>query len=338
MAVTQKDIAAHLNLSSQQVGFALRGEGRVAAETRERVLQAARDLGYSHQSNNAARELIAQRYGRRASTGTLGFVSASNGALNSEALPYWSRVMQGVQRGAHAQGLEVLSLHHTPTPGWQRVDGVIGLGDKPSNWENSAAAHVPYLPLFWAPPGQSVIRTNDYDGIRQATEHLIDQGHRRIGYLVFETPSIACRVDAFRHTLSAAGIEPNADWLRELKNVGRMEDRGFLTMQDWLEQDFRGTGITALLVQNDRAAMGAMRALAAAGLGVPRDISVVGFDSTDECDLCEPRLTSVKVPLEEVGRQAVELLVRIIQEQDDVKEVLLPVALELRASTGPPLR
>jgi LacI family transcriptional regulator len=94
------------------------------------------------------------------------------------------------------------------------------------------------------------------------------------------------------------------------------------------------------MVLNDRSAVGAMEALREAGLRIPEDVSVMGFDSTDECNLCTPRLTSMKVPLREIGACGVDLLLRLGEQMEDgdpteTEEVVLATKVEVRGSTAP---
>src|SRR5690606_19753497 len=134
--------------------------------------------------------------------------------------------------------------------------------------------------------------------------YLLDAGKNNV--------TIQHRREGYRAALCEAGIEPRHEWERLLWNWGEFVLRGRRGMKDWFADGFSKTGITALLVQNDRAAIGAIQALQQAGLRVPHDVSVVGFDSTDECELSSPRLTSVHVPLAEIGNAAVEMLMQQI--------------------------
>ena len=103
-----------------------------------------------------------------------------------------------------------------------------------------------------------------------------------------------------------------------------------------VEDGWQALGCTAILAHNDEAAIGVMNALAARGLGVPQDVSVVGFDGTMICDFCTPKLTSVKVPLREIGSRAVKVLLEQIQGGIKTPEkITLPVQLKRGASTRP---
>jgi DNA-binding LacI/PurR family transcriptional regulator len=187
---------------------------------------------------------------------------------------------------------------------------------------------------------------DDHSGARQAVEYLISLGHKSIAYLTDTSagnPLSRQRLAGYHEALRAAGIHPSRAWIAQLKNYGPMHKRGLLSMRQWLRRGFQELGCTALLVQNDLAAIGAMEALREAGIRVPEQLSVIGFDSTDECELVTPQLTSVRVPLEEIGARATELLLsQISQRQIQEKEVRLspvifPTRLEVRQSTAPPI-
>ena len=106
-------------------------------------------------------------------------------------------------------------------------------------------------------------------------------------------------------------------------------------MQQWIDDSWKETGCTALLCHNDETALGAIQALQAAAINVPHDVSVVGFDGTNFCELTTPKLSSVKVPLREIGATAVELLLQQI-EADTVRDdhKVLPMALQQRESSA----
>jgi DNA-binding LacI/PurR family transcriptional regulator len=139
--------------------------------------------------------------------------------------------------------------------------------------------------------------------------------------------------------LQAAGIEPQASWIGDLKLSSEdFMQRGYDHMKEWLQNDWRSLGCTALLVHNDRAAVGAMDALREFDIHVPRDVSVIGFDGTAECEFTRPRLSSVGVALRDVGERAVKILCQMIAEEPDYESLaVIPTHLQIRESTAPPV-
>lgn len=254
---------------------------------------------------------------------------------------YQAHLMQGIKDEAHHAGMEVLLLNSRPSAGWERVDGVLGHGDA-ARYIRAMGLDIPAVSMMHVVEGGPSVVANDRAGARLATEHLLSLGHRRIAYLLDLSPGNPLskeRLAGYQNALRAARIKPKREWIGVLENWGTMLLRGHNSMSRWLENGWHETGCTALLVQNDRAAIGAMETLREAGLKVPRDISVVGFDSTDECEIVRPALTSVHVPLEDIGARAANMLLRLIQEETvETEPMMLPVELQVRESTAAPAK
>lgn len=338
MPVTQQNIADHLGLSKMSVVRALNGQPKVSEATRRLVLETASELGYSQNSNPEARMLIARRYGNRVRHGVLGVLLPEQ---QLRSFPYYVQLLEGMRRGAREAGVELMLLDMASSPSWNRVDGVIGPDHTFFLPPDHVVHSLPRIATNFQLDGLPSVVGDDFGGAKMATEHLIELGHRRIAYLIdMHTQNAVSvqRVNGYRAALEAAGIEAEDRWVGPLViDAAPFLKRGRDSMNRWLAADWKQLGCTALLVQNDRAAMGALDALQNSGIRVPDDVSVVGFDGTDECELTKPSLTSVRVPLEEIGAQAVTLLLQQINEEEGVsKSIVLPVTLEERGSTGPP--
>ncbi len=259
-------------------------------------------------------------------------------------LPYWTHLLRGYQEAAVVADVELLLLHGVSTRGWERVDGVLAHGGAASDYlqDRVQAFGVPFVSTLDPECPMSAVVADDADGIRQAVAHLLGLGHRKIGYLIHnedDVPVSLLRLQSYRAALGTAGITADPHWVRHLILDADFIRRGRLSMAAWLADGWSRSGCTALLVQNDRAAIGAMEALTSHGLRVPDDVSVVGFDSTDEAELCTPRLTSVHVPLREIGNQAVHLLLEQIRHpKTPHRHITYPLRLDIRASTAPPVQ
>ena len=146
-------------------------------------------------------------------------------------------------------------------------------------------------------------------GFRHALAHLSAHGHRRVAYIAgdpLDPGDSLARLNSFRRLREGLGLDPD----EALVEPGRHSERGgYEAMQPILA---RGRPFTAVLASNDSSALGAMRALAEAGLRVPEDVAVVGFDDTPEAAANVPPLATVRYPLFETGRKAVERLVDVI--------------------------
>jgi DNA-binding LacI/PurR family transcriptional regulator len=257
-------------------------------------------------------------------------------------LPYWSHLLHGFQEAVLHADAELQLLHPNSTRGWEKVDGVITHVQQIQSLESKIHAFgIPCVTVMDCAQSGLSVRADDRGGVEQAMEHLLSLGHRRIGYLIHAEKEVAPvekeRLTAYRHVLRRAGITPRKEWVHSLINWSEFVTRGRMSMEEWLSQGFESLGCTALLVQNDRAAVGAIETLRSRGIRVPQDLSVIGFDGTIECEMCQPRLTSVEVPLHQVGVKAVNLLLQQIKgEVKPHASIVLPTRLEVRASTAPP--
>lgn len=339
-SVTQKQIAQRLGISPGMVGRVLRNDPAYSAKTSEGIRKVAREMGYHAGSNHEARSLIARRYGQTVQHGVIGFRPPH---LNSRAFPYYVHLLEGVRDATRCAGVELMLLDAPSTPAWSKVDGFIGSAERAYLPDDHVLHSMPRVGVECEVEGATSVIADDFGGARAATEYLLGLGHRRIAYLIdlhVGHPQAVARVGGYRLALHDAGIEGDNRWIGPLViDAAQFVERGRDSMKTWLAGNWNELGCTALLVQNDRAAMGAMEVLQDAGIKVPDDVSVVGFDSTDECELIKPRLTSVHVPLKKIGEKAVELLLRQINDENAVPEtVTLPVELEIRDSTAPPLQ
>lgn len=257
-------------------------------------------------------------------------------------MPYWVALQEGVRESATDAGNGVALIYHRNFEDWDRIDGIV-LSD-------------PYFDIS-PPPGMpldlprvSVVHTmrgvpsvisDDFEGGRLATEHLLELGHTRIACLAdWDDLSVSKRLAGFHYALGRRLISPAASWIRPYSTSGTVQPdfigRSMDVMRSWLREDWHDTGFTAILAMNDRIAQGIIQALEEAGLRVPEDVSVIGYDDADVCDYIVPRLTSVSVPVREMGRLAMQVL-REQMEAGIRREIVtqLPVQLHVRDSTGP---
>ena len=224
MAVTQKEIATHLGISRSIVRDALQGRPRVAKTTVERVKNAARELGYSANSNQAARTVIAHRYGSMAKKDTFAVLthSVSDGHLARQE-PYFRPIFDGLQLEAGALGLDLflhtLRIGHMPRAiGDFMVDGVIAFVStlERNDWMNQHG--LPQVQIDGSGEGINAVHADHISGIAMCTQHLIDLGHRRIAYFAQEM-GVPCqinseRVKSFEDTMASncLNVDPTLIW------------------------------------------------------------------------------------------------------------------------------
>ena len=264
---------------------------------------------------------------------------------------YYAHLLRGVQSEAQRCDAEIL-LFQNDSPDasmeWERLDGLIVMARRIYG-TSGLPDLLPAVSLMESVDGMASVTVDDYQGIHAAMEHLLSQGHRRIAYLgqgclpdQQVDPASRARISAYRDALTRAGIAPPADWIRPAQQVGQMgldfTELGERNMRKWLEEGWNNLGCTALLAQNDAAAIGAIEALQQAGIDVPRQVSVVGFDGLEIAKYFRPRLTTVRVPLEEVGARGAALLLNPSQDwRADARtasSAVLPIRLEIRDSTA----
>jgi LacI family transcriptional regulator len=180
-----------------------------------------------------------------------------------------------------------------------------------------------------------VVSASHATGAREATEHLLSLGHRRIAAITGPRRWIANKERLAGYHAALAAAQVPRDRTLEIESDFQ-RDGGYLAAQQLLRLRERPTAIFAF---NDNLAVGVMRAASELGLSVPGDLSVVGFDDSDQCTVVAPHLTTVRQPLVEMGRMAASLLLRQLHNHSsEALRVELATKLVVRASTGPPAR
>jgi DNA-binding LacI/PurR family transcriptional regulator len=297
---TIRDVAARAGVSHQTVSRVINDHPSVKAATRERVQTAIRDLAFV--PSPMARGLISNR------TRSIGIVT------DDISDHFFSRVAAGAEAEARRRGyyLMIGSVEPDDDDGGgylrlmleRRVEGLIlarpSVPLMPADLVAARGAGVPLVALgFSELPGFPVVDVDNRRGGYDATRHLLEHGHRRIATVVGprEWPSAAARLEGYRHALREAGIA--RDLVEHASGWGLESGRAAATRL--LE---RGADFTALFAHSDLIALGAIRRLREAGLRVPDDVSVVGYDDLPIADYVEPALTTIHQPMREVGARA----------------------------------
>lgn len=270
------------------------------------------------------------------------------GFLNIDASPYWAQVMLGMQQAAQAAGNHLLLLGHDSTEGWEKADGLLISDPSAHDIADKVPHELPAISMLTPIKGLCSVYSDDVMGVRLAVEHLLAQGHRKIAYFHGQDgPVSGRRLAAYRAALAAAGIKAEPGWMREMKAIPRYTylfsygtdfiETGRENMAAWLREGWADLGCTAMLAHNDDFAHGVLASLSAAGIRVPEDVSVVGFDGNSVAARGALSLTTVEVPLVEIGRRSVELLLDRVGGDDSAHEdCILPVTFHVGASTAPP--
>ncbi|MEU1438186.1 LacI family DNA-binding transcriptional regulator [Streptomyces sp. NPDC005775] len=347
-APTVYDVAERSGVSIATVSRVYRTPESVRAQTRERVLDAARELGYVPSGN--ARGLASR------TTGVLGLCFPDYADPDAEAdaeadsdaddavMLYSDQIIRGMERAARRHGYALLiaaSLEGGPeslvAKVAGRVDGFAVLAQTvPTEDLEVISRRLPVVML--AGPREidhlDHIVVANADGERELTRHLIeDHGLRRLAFVGGDTdsPDAEARFRGFQEACRDAGLPvPDEPALR---TTMMKQAEGALAAESLLDR--AGERPEAMLFANDQMAVGALRALARRGVRVPLDMAVTGFDGIPLGRIVQPPLTTVRQPIRRLGEQAVELLVqRLNNTGREPVSLTLPVSVIRRASCG----
>ncbi len=260
---------------------------------------------------------------------------------------YSPHLLAGVEAVARQHDLQMLLLNRDSNKSWDYVDGVLTYNLPLQNLQilrERVPKKLPIVSLLGAAEGITGVLADDYNGARMAVEHLVALGHRRIACLMQQNlhafPLLQLRLAGYQYALQGAGIVPDPAWIIPSPVTDKFDVKyrewGRETVRNWLQDGWKQSGCTALLAQNDWTALGAIEALQEAGVSVPDEFSVVGFDSTEVCTFTRPEITAIEVPLVQVGHVGMESLVRKIGQANPTSEerITLPVRLQERGSTA----
>lgn len=342
---TIADIARLAGVAPMTVSRVINGSGYVRDEVRARVQSAIVELDYS--PNWLARSL------KKKATKVIGIVLPDIGN------PYAAEVAHGIQDVVAGAGytsflstvdasgenedsvLQALYDH--------RVDGIIVAirrsGGGNDALKRFAARNIPVVVIGRAfeHPKADRVAADDHSGGATAVRHLLELGHKRIGFIgaALKAESPLPRFEGYLQGLRDAGIPLDADLmippLAGPKSPFTTQNDGYAGMKRLLEVPNRPTAVFA---RNDYTAMGALRAARKAGISVPRDISLVGFDNVPLAAFTTPPLTTIKQPIDEQGREAARLLLRRIEATGPAERIerIFSCDLIIRESTAPPPR
>ncbi len=335
--ITLRDIAEAAGVSVGTASMALNEKNGIAPLTRQRVLEAASKLGYKR---FARREVV-----RRGMVSVL--VERTPVSLTSD--PFNRPIVLGMEAAARQLGyrmtLEFVGPEDHPQPDhWTqgRTAGlvILGGGDLGADWVRTAAeSGLPVVVVDHSAPdvGLPTVVPDNFSGAYEATRHLLELGHERIGFI--RGPSkywtLGERMSGYLLAMQQRGLPLDPSLIPP--RISHGEQKGYGEMQLLLDLSDRPTAVFAV---SDKTAMGAYQAAADRGLSIPDDVSVVGFDDIESARAMTPPLTTVHVSGDILGRVAIKRLAGILNdrtagEQMSVKWTI-PTKLVIRESTTPP--
>ena len=312
---------ANIKLISEKTGFspatisnALNHKKGVNKDTADKIMDVARELGYITEDEISKIKFVMYR---------------RNGQILDDT-PFFTLMIDGFQKACQEFGYEMVMVNLDRFSKSYEDDvrellsdissAVVLLGTElmPGDLETFSNAKCPFLLLDHLSTDMqfSGVAINNIDSARLATKYLLDMGHEKIGYLSgkFRIRAFRLRGQGYRHELEKAKIKYEAAYRIPLSTT---MDGAYSDMKEYLKKKPKLP--TAFFADNDMIALGAMKAMKESGIKIPDDVSIIGFDDLAYSEICSPRLTSIRVPKQEMGKMAIERLIDIVNHGDAVK-------------------
>ena len=329
---TIDDVAKLAGVSTATVSRVINNNGPVAQKTREMVINAIEELDYRPQS---AAQILASK-----KTNTIGLLFQ---AISGE---FFSPLLSGIEQAAQENGFNLLiystqAYHADDTVfslpiGEHNTDGVLVYVNSlnPDEITRFYKLGFPVVLIHQSPPEGILIpcvTVENKTGARRIVDHLIDvHGYQRIAYLSgsIDQEDTHWREMGYQESLSSHNIPFDPVLVR---TGGFNRQIAESTVKSWLAD---GIEFDSIFAADDEMAIGVLAALDNAGIRVPEDIALVGFDDIYLARYLNPPLTTVRAPTEQVGHEAIHLLIQQIQGQETDAVILLPTELVIRQSCG----
>ncbi|HEY7464296.1 MAG TPA: LacI family DNA-binding transcriptional regulator [Candidatus Limnocylindria bacterium] len=330
---TLEEVARAANVSRATVSRVVNGDRRVREETRSAVEAAVRDLGYV--PNRAARSLVTRR------SGSIGVVIPEPTAqLFGD--PFFPRILRGIGDALAEDEMQLVLLMPQVRADEVRVgrylaaghvDGVllVSLHGSDPLPEELQRRGIPVV-VGGRPPsaGITYVDVDNRRGAATAVQHLLADGRRQVATIAGpqDMPAGADRLAGYHEAIGSAGLPPN----EQLVEIADFSLEGGRSAMERLLA--RAPRLDAVFVASDLMGVGALSALQSAGRAVPDDVAVIGFDDSPLAAQAQPPLSSVRQPIEEMGREMAQLLIRMVTSRERVaRRVILATDLVIRASS-----
>ena len=336
-AITIKDIAKALGLSTSTVSRALRGSHEISSDTKKLVIEYAEQ--YNYRPNPIALSLKERR-------------SRSIGVIVCEiANNFFSQAINGIESIAYNRGYhviisqshesyerEVVNVEHLAS---RSVDGLlVSLSTETVNVEHFKRLHEKGFPIVFFDRITDEIETHkvvvdNYRGAYNATQHLIDSGYTKIAHLA-SAPHLSISIErenGYKAALQDNGIEVNKSYIKNCNHGGMIYEELDNAITALMKLKDRPD---AIFSAGDRLTVSCLKTLKKLGLSVPEDIGLVGFSNSTMVELMSPSLTSVKQPAFEMGQKAIELLINLIESKRPVTEfekIVMQTEIQVRDSS-----
>jgi LacI family transcriptional regulator len=324
---TIRDVAEQAGVSIATVSRVLNDRADVSVETRERVREVARSVGYT--ADPAARGLVTQR------TQLVAVVVGDNAGHRDLSLLFFGKVMAAVSRRLTRAGYDSLLLQPLDLGVHHRFDAavLIGIDGNDGLITDLYTRGIPYVgvDVRVSGPRSAVVGSDHAEGVRLALRHLHELGHRRIAHIAGARNTVAGadRISAFQREARVLGLELPDDYVHEadFSSAG-----GYQATSELLALEERPTAIVAA---SDLMALAALQAIRDAGLEPGRDIAVVGFDDLEAAALSHPPLTTIRQDRGELGTVAATRAIGLVDAPETCpRDTVVPVELVVRASSS----
>ena len=308
--VSLKDIATECGVSVATVSKALNDLNDVGQETKERIREVARTLGYF--PNSSARTL---KTNRSYNIGVL-FVDEAQSGLTHD---YFAHVLDSFKRTVEAQGYDITFINSTHNNNmsylehsrYRGVDGVViaCVDFFDPQVMDLIRSQIPVVTIDHVFDYRIAVLSDNIQGMHDLVEYVCDKGHRKIAYIAGDDTSVTKnRVGSFYRSLEKREITIPDEYL--LYSTYRNPDLAYLRTKKLLALPVPPT---CIMYCDDYSALGGINAIREAGLSIPDDISIVGYDGSYITQILEPKLTTLKQDTERIGRVAAENLIHLIE-------------------------
>lgn len=339
--MTNKELAQKLNISPAALSLVLNNKPGISDATRKRILEQLETLGYG--------DLIRKK---PAKSENLCFVVFKKHGEILDQHPFFLLLMEGLEAQARRYGRNLLfytvDCRQPLEPQVQRLNdldanGIVVFATEMAQEDISffQSLHLPFLALDndFTRFDVDTVCINNQMGIFQAVEHLVSLGHREIGLLsaTSRISSFEERRLAFQNALTVFDLPQRKESLVTLRYS---EQESYQDFRAYLQK--APNLPTAFVSEDDTMAIGAMQALREAGLRVPEDVSLVGFNNRPDCEMVQPGLTTIDVPKHSLGSTAIDALVQLIQRRERKEQSFhslktrISTQLLMRGSTAKP--
>lgn len=321
--VTLREIADAAGVSIATVSYVLNGRGAISPDTKQRIQRVVKKLGY--RQNQAAR---AMKTGRTKIIGLV-FPNIEN--------PFFASLARSILDEAQASGYQTFLVDTEGSHDRERdvaagllqhgVDGIVWFPVDDRDTLARVGVDVPVVVLDRELPDQDLVQAEYYAGGRATAEYLTALGHQRFG-LIEGPRAVRNARERSQGFIDAIGERSTVAW--------RIEHAYSMHLSDAAQDHLLARECTAVVCGNDLIAIGALSVFQANGIAVPEDVSVVGFDDIPFASMVSPTLTTVRMPFEEMGREAVRLLLRRMADDLSGPRSRITLGIELieRASTA----